>query len=328
MDKFVLGVDGGNTKTIALVARTDGAIVGWGRSGNGDIYGAGSPEAALRSIEDAVTSALASAGVERAQLCAGAFSLAGADWAEDFELLQTELQQRHLGETITVVNDAMGALRAGSPDGTGIVVVCGTGAGTGARSPDGKIWHSSWWQFTQGSQELARQALRAVYLADLGIAPATSLTPRFLEFMHAAQVEEILHRLTARNKQPFEVAKLARVLMSEAEAGDPVARNIVIAHASALGDYANVAARKVGIAHIPFYLVLTGSVLRSPARLLAHSLIARVHANSPEAIPIYDAHEPVVGALWLAFDALNIRVNDARRARTAATLPPRSLFET
>jgi N-acetylglucosamine kinase-like BadF-type ATPase len=44
---YLLGVDGGNTKTIALVARSDGAIVGAGRAGCSDVYGAASEEAAL-----------------------------------------------------------------------------------------------------------------------------------------------------------------------------------------------------------------------------------------------------------------------------------------
>src|SRR6185312_1179927 len=36
---YVLGVDAGNTKTVALVARLDGTVVGAGRAGCGDIYG-------------------------------------------------------------------------------------------------------------------------------------------------------------------------------------------------------------------------------------------------------------------------------------------------
>ena len=86
--KFVLGVDGGNTKTLALVARADGVIVGTGRAGCGDIYGAGSPAAAIAEIERAVDLALKEAGIQTAQLRASAFSLAGADWPEDFQLLE------------------------------------------------------------------------------------------------------------------------------------------------------------------------------------------------------------------------------------------------
>ena len=68
---YVLGVDGGNTKTIALVASADGRIVGVGRSGCSDIYGAASPEAALGEADAAVAAALSAAGIQREALAAG-----------------------------------------------------------------------------------------------------------------------------------------------------------------------------------------------------------------------------------------------------------------
>ena len=55
---YILGVDGGNTKTIALVARMDGTVVGAGRGGCGDIYGAAGPAGAIAEIERAVLAAL------------------------------------------------------------------------------------------------------------------------------------------------------------------------------------------------------------------------------------------------------------------------------
>jgi N-acetylglucosamine kinase-like BadF-type ATPase len=50
--KYVLGVDAGNSKTIALIAGHNGRIVGTGRGGCGDIYGSqgAGGEAAIQSI--------------------------------------------------------------------------------------------------------------------------------------------------------------------------------------------------------------------------------------------------------------------------------------
>ncbi|MEK9250564.1 hypothetical protein, partial [Escherichia coli] len=87
--------------------------------------GAPSVEAALGEVEHAVNEALGAAGVSRDQLVTGAFSMAGADWPEDFELLHAAMTERGFGKKITVVNDALGGLRAGSPDGNGVVVACG-----------------------------------------------------------------------------------------------------------------------------------------------------------------------------------------------------------
>ena len=177
---YVLGVDGGNTKTVALIASLDGTILGAGRGGCGDIYNASagplwpdSASAAVANIEYTVNAALDAAGIKAADLVTSVFNMAGADWPEDFIYLQTAMQERGFGRTIYVQNDAMGVLHAGSSDDTGVSVVCGTGAATGARAPDGRTWHSSFWQDqAQGSSSLAQRALDAVYRSELG--PSTA----------------------------------------------------------------------------------------------------------------------------------------------------------
>src|SRR3954467_700830 len=136
---YLLGVDGGNPKTVSLVARTDGTIVGAGRGGCGDIYGPAGPDGAIAEIERAVLAALAHAGACASGLAAGAFSLAGADWPEDFALFESELGRLGFGRAITVVNDALGALWAGAPDGAAVSVVCGTGVAVGARAVDRRL---------------------------------------------------------------------------------------------------------------------------------------------------------------------------------------------
>ena len=327
--RYILGVDGGNTKTIALVAGLDGAIVGAGRGGCGDIYGAASEDAALAAVEHAVAEALSMAGVRRDALVAGVFSMAGADWPEDFDLLQTAMEQRGFGRRILVVNDAIGGLRAGSPDGMGVAVVCGTGAGTGARAPDGRVWHTSFWQEPNGSHDLARRMLRVVYRAELGIDPPTMLTRRVLDFLGQSTVEDVLHLFTRREGQrPTQLGGLARVLLDEASNGDAPARRIVEEHGASLGDYALAAARRVGLEGTPFTLVLAGGVLRHPARLLPNAIVARVRTTSPDVRPVESRFEPAVGALFLALEAAGVSIDEALLARLIPTLPPSALFAT
>src|ERR1051325_5884574 len=186
---YILGVDGGNTKTIALVAQFDGRIIGAGRSGCSDIYGAASAEAAIAALEQAVQSALREAGLQPEALTAAAFSLAGADWPEDFDFLRKAIKERGFGRTVLVVNDALGALRAGSPDGLGVTVACGTGAAVGARGSNGQMWHSSFWQFHHGSRQLGFKTLEAICRAELGIDPPTRLTTRALKILEQPSVE-------------------------------------------------------------------------------------------------------------------------------------------
>ena len=326
---FVLGVDGGNTKTLALIARGDGEILGSGRAGCSDIYGATSPTAAIAEIERAVNTALMEAGINPAHLTTAAYSLAGADWPEDFLLLEEAMRARGYGQRMVVVNDAIGALRAGSPDGTGVAVACGTGAAIGARNSDGRVWHSSFWQEPQGADELSLRALRAVYRAELGIDPATSLTERILEALSARTVEEVLHRMTGRELRQLENRRqLVRLLFDAADAGDPTARRILISHGKALGDYAIVAARKVGLLESPFTLVMTGGVLRHPSSLLRNALVGRVQEVAFGVQAIQSRLEPAVGAVLLALDLACIESDANLIAQLEKTLPGFAFFAT
>ena len=327
---LVLGVDGGNTKTVALVAGADGTILGAGRGGRSDIYNAVSEAAALAALDDAVRAAPSAAGAAADRLEAAVFSLAGADWPEDFALLDAAVRARGYGRTTTVVNDAIGALRAGSPDGTGVVIACGTGVATGARNAAGRVWHSSFWQESNGGYVLGSRALQAVFRAELGVGPPTLLTERALAFFGEPTPEAVLHRLTRRGTgwSPMASAPLAPVVLDEAARGDAVALGIVEALGSSLGDYALAAARAVGIAGHPFHLVLTGGVFRHPAPEFAAAVVARVRRDTPGVVVHRSRFEPTVGALLLAFEAAGIPVDDALLKRLAATLPPAALFAT
>jgi N-acetylglucosamine kinase-like BadF-type ATPase len=229
-----------------------------------------------------------------------------------------------------VFNDAMGALRAGSPDGIGVSIVCGTGAATGARSADGRIWHSSWWQRTQGSEELALRVLDTVYRSQLGIDPPTTLTQRALRVFGLPSVEAILHQLTARQQQrPIGYfGNLSRALIEEAQRGDSAAVRVVTQHGIALADYGLAAARIVGLEGSPFHLVLAGSVLRTEPSPLASAIIERMISVNPGVQPVMSRYEPAVGALFLALEQAGVMVDDSLLARLEPTLPPASLFET
>jgi N-acetylglucosamine kinase-like BadF-type ATPase len=325
VDRLLLGVDAGNTKTIALVARTDGRIVGAARAGIGDIYGAATPEAAVAEIRQAVDGACADAGAMRTSIAVATFSLAGADWPEDFVYLRHAVGGAWLGEAhVEVVNDAIGALRAGTPDGIGVAVVSGTGDAVGARGPEGRTWHSSFWaQPSGGADDLVREAMRAVVWADLGIGPPTALTARSLALFGETTVEGLLHTFTRREgRRPSrELMRLSPVVLDEADSHDPVASGIVARHARRLAAYARHAAATVGLASDPYPVVLAGGLFRHRSRVLEETLAAAL----PNGRPGRAAHEPAVGALLLAFDALGVRP-DADVLR--GSVPPASLFAT
>jgi N-acetylglucosamine kinase-like BadF-type ATPase len=299
---LLLGVDGGNTKTIAVLAHLDGTVAGVGVGGCSDIHNAPSPDAGVDEVVRAVTEALEAAAARPADLAATVFSLAGADWPEDFTFLRREITRRlELSSEPSIVNDAVGAIRSGTVDGVGLAVVCGTGGAVGARNTRGDVYHYGFWPDGTGAAALGAQALAAVQRADLGVGQDTSLTDRALSRWKCSDPLELLHaftRLDAPSIPRSEKALFAEVVLDEAAAGDPVALELVTVAGTRLGDYARVSAARVELLETSFPIVLCGGVLRHPSALLREAILARV----PEGDPVTATAEPVVGAVLLAAD--------------------------
>ena len=318
---LVLGVDGGNTKTVALVAHGDGAVVGAGRAGCADIYGAASPEAAIDAIVAAAQGALDEAGATGAELDAAVFCLAGADWPEDFALHHRELTARlGLRQTATVFNDAIATLRAGTPDAVGVAAVVGTGGAIAGRNAEGRTWHLGFWPDSLAAMGIARAGLRAVYRNGLGHDAPTTLTGRALELFAVPDVLELLHRFSRRGPRPA-VASMVPVVLEEAAAGDAVALAIIESDAARFADAVRTTADQLELT-APYALVLAGGVLRHPDAQLHVDAVAR---GVPDAVTVRATWEPAVGALLLACDEAGF-APDPDRLR--GTLPAESFFAT
>lgn len=325
----LLGIDGGNTKTIALVAAPDGTILGTGRvDRNADVHKVG-VERAVAVVNEAADRALGDIrfGDDTHDITA-ALSLAGCDWPEDAEELGAALADRW--PHAVLVNDAIGALRAAIPDGPGVVVVCGTGTATGARGPDGSTWASGYWQEAQGAHELGVKALQAVYRSELGIDPPTALTAPVLAAMGEPTVEAVLRHRSGRHVAAGrDPAILAWILLEAADAGDAAAASIVAVHGTSLGATALAAARKVGMdLAAPFPLALSGGVLRHRSHALRDAIVGTVRAGAPFVETVAPQGEPAAGALLLAFDAAGLPSGPDVRARIGDGLRSRDLFET
>lgn len=329
-----LGVDAGNSKTAALVSTASGEVVGAGRSDCGDIYGAPTPKAAVDEVMAAVGEALAQAGADLSALAGAAFRLAGVDWPEDAAYWEEALSRR-LPATVrrSVLNDGYAAIRCGEPSGVGIAIAAGTAGAIAARGHQGELWDMGWWgQHALGAIGLADGALRAVFLAELGLGEPTALTEALLAHFDKPSVAALNHWLTRREGGATRRDRngCARVVTAAARAGDPVATQIVHAQGRHLATYAGVAARRTGLAtaDAPVGVVLSGSVLMADDSPVAAALIQELPHHVPGAVPHRAVVPPVAGAVLDALAENGVGVTDAVAARVAGTMPPKDFLAT
>ncbi|WP_203919228.1 BadF/BadG/BcrA/BcrD ATPase family protein [Rugosimonospora africana] len=329
-----LGVDAGNSKTVALASLASGEIVGAGRAGCGDIYGVRDPADAVAAVLGSVDAALSQAGATRWTVSAAAFRLAGVDWPEDGEYWDRALREHWPALTQrSIANDGYAALRCGEPSGIGVSVVAGTAAAIAGRGPDGAMWDMGWWsQHAMGALGLMTEALRAVYLAELEAGPPTRLTSALLEFYGVPSVAELNHRFNRREGRPTQADRTrgARVVTATAMAGDPVASDIVDEQGRRLSLYAQIAARKVGLLDRPepISVVLSGSVLMAPSSPVAAALLAHLGERLPTAVASPATLPPVAGATLDALAEGGVALSPDVVGRLAGTVPPPEFLKT
>jgi N-acetylglucosamine kinase-like BadF-type ATPase len=133
MSKVILGIDGGGTKTHAVLVDLAGNILAAAANGgaNWERTGIAVTQASLVEI---VTRALASTDLADLEIVSSTFALAGIDWETDKELFHPTAAALRLTYKTSFINDSIAALFAGNPSGIGCVSIAGTGGKTSGRS--------------------------------------------------------------------------------------------------------------------------------------------------------------------------------------------------
>src|SRR4026209_2890265 len=122
----LVGVDGGGTKTEAVIIDANQRVIGEGRAGPSNplrVVIAG----AAAAVREAIDSACAAAKLRRGDLIAAQIGLAGARRRELRERMRETLLPLGVGE-IEVVTDADIALYGATDGAPGLVVIAGTGS--------------------------------------------------------------------------------------------------------------------------------------------------------------------------------------------------------
>lgn len=182
---YVLGVDGGGTKTHAAIADRQGHVVGTGSGGPVNIGWVGAAVAA-ESTQAAIRGALEAAGVGADAVAFAYLGMASVDLdrPEDKSRPVFAAALEALGlpaDRTQIDNDAVVGMAAALGPGPGACVVGGTGFNAIAVARDGSRVRVPWYVGARAAGHiLGRQAAMAAFFDLIGAGPHTGLTPRVL----------------------------------------------------------------------------------------------------------------------------------------------------
>ncbi|MCC6420463.1 MAG: N-acetylmuramic acid 6-phosphate etherase [Gemmataceae bacterium] len=294
-----LGIDGGGTHTVALLADAGGTVLGRGEAGPSNMNAAG-VEAALRALETATAAAFAAARLPVRTVRTACLGLAGADRAWERSVLDDWARRVRLCEHLELTSDAALLLAAGTPDNWGLAVVAGTGSIAIGRAADGRTARAGGWGYLLGDEgsgyRITLAALQAVARAADGRGPATTLTDRFLAHLDLLRPQDLIGAVYRSGLDRAALAALAPVVLDAAGTGDHVAAALIEQGATDLASMALAAARQLGLDGEPVPLALAGGLLLGAADY-RRRLLEALEGLGLRAAPVALVHEPAAGAV-------------------------------
>ncbi len=321
-EQIVLGVDGGGTKTDAIVVDSAGTVLGFGSSGGANWESVGL-DGMVSSVSAAVTEALGSAALRTDQIEATGFALAGMDWPSDHGRVEPVLASLGFAGPMTLVNDSFAALRAGCSERHGCVSIAGTGGVTAGRNRQGDSYRTMGigWGEGGGSGTVVEGALHAIAREHHGQDAPTMLTARFLAESGARSTRELFERLS--RDYMFIGSDFAPVVLDAARQGDPAAVRVTTkAGRRHARDVIGVVAR-LDMSDDEFDLVLAGGIHLSAEQHFAEAFATEIgRALVGARLTLLDA-PPAAGAALLAMELIGVDANDARLATCAGAITAR-----
>lgn len=306
MARYFLGVDGGGTKTHALLVAEDGQALGFGQAGPGNWEGVGL-DGMTAALQTAISAAARMAGISITQISAAGLGLAGYDWPCQRAMILNALSPLGLRGPLELVNDAALGIFAGCTHGWGISVVSGTGCNCRGRGKDrmteGRMVGGAnhWSGEYAGGGDLAARAMRAVTFEWNRRGPATALSAAFLELSGARDLFDLIEgmyvgRYALDSRYLFKVFEVA-------SAGDPTAQEVLRWAGRELGEMACGVIRQLELESEPVEVVLIGSVFNGHP-LMTKTLQETVRALAPRAEFIRFEKPPVIGAALLGMEQI------------------------
>ena len=312
MNKNVLGIDGGGTRTRAAIMDDRGDILGIcvGNTSNYDDIGI---DAARENIRQVVDCARGKAGINTDHFDAVFLGIGGVSSAADRAIVRKMASDLQLApeKYIEADHDIRIALAGGLSGRPGIVQIAGTGSSCYGRNAAGQSWRSGGWGpllADEGSGYwFGIEAMKAATRASDGHLSSTTLLPIVLDYLNLKDIDAIMHRVYAENMSRSEIASLSPLLIKAAKDGDAVSLEIVETGIQNMAQCVSIVAQKLNLQD-QCELSLTGGVFQA-----GDFIIERMRSAVQERIPRCTVEmaelPPVVGSCLLALDLLDVRLD-------------------
>ena len=304
--QLFLGIDGGGTKTHAVLIDEFEEIAGEGISGASNPLRVGI-ERAVSNIFKATENACDAAGRSRADIVAIECGLAGVRREDLRRSVHQRISENYRINAVEVVTDAEIALYGVNSGKAALVVVAGTGSVCLGRNDKGETAIAGGWGPLAGDEGggagIARRALQAVAKAVDGRGNSTILSRYATEYFRTSTPEDVMVAIYTPQTDNAKIAGFARFVVKAAKEKDKIALEILREGGAELGIAATAVIKKLKLQKKTLPVGFVGSIFRA-GKLITDSLIETVHRTAPHAFLVEPKLSPAQAAAKMAVELI------------------------
>jgi N-acetylglucosamine kinase-like BadF-type ATPase len=296
---YLIGVDGGGTKTESIVADLEGRIIKRGFSGSSNPRRGGIKRATI-NIAEAVRNSLSQLEKDILFIVVGIPAFA-EEYKEEEDNIKRGILENLLDfsiKEIIILSDQEIAFRSGTEEENGVLVIAGTGSVARGwnEGKDVKTGGWGWLADKGGALQVGQDAYKKTAEALDGRIEKSLLTEMILKSFNADNINDI--NKVVYKKEAGEVFSPLSLIVNEAAIkGDETARNILIGHSKHLVEIAKNTIRILDFKK-KFPLVLVGGMFKSD--IFLNTFKEEILLSSSLLEIIFLEKTPAEGALKIA----------------------------
>lgn len=303
LKKFVIGVDGGGTKTITALATIEGKILKLVKTGSSSPRNIG-----IKKATDNIVISIRKVLKRDKEIASTFIGLPSV--AEEFKVKKKEIREelfKRIPEIfkgkVEIGSDQEVAFRSGSYQKDGVLVIAGTGSVVCGWKGKKQVNVSGWgWLADEGSAFFIGQKTFQAIFKDLdGRGSKTLLTKLIFKELKLKKKEDLVSFIYSKN--PTETVPLLSIICEKAsKKRDKVAKSILIEAARELSLGANTVIKRLNFKFLKFPLVLVGGIFKSD--IVVKEIKKEIKKIAPNAKFVLVENKIVSGAVKLAIEKL------------------------
>lgn len=307
MTEYLIGIDGGGTKTAGVCTDLSGNVLTKSTTGPTSLTATSLGMASMNLVETfrQLTTELP---VDRV-FPKVVIGIAGLDTSEEkqhAEHVFHEVLTEYQIESLIIVNDIQLVLAAQTKKDNAVALIAGTGSQCFGRRADGSTARTSGMDYLLADQgsgyEIGRLTLRAATCSYDGRIDPSMLEEMVLKHFEVHTFDELKSKVYLPVLNKAQVAELAKVCVEAYQQGDHAAATIMEQVVNDLLEMAEAVIRRLALEQEPTDLVCSGSIAKLPAVFdQLKSQLCIKYAN----LEVHTLElEPAYGAIRLAMKEL------------------------